>query len=172
MKEDKKNRVFLKILKCFVVLLLTVLAFVAVLATCSAKWALKTWNHLTADELVFHLRAPLDGTNHAMIDEFIKNCAVPAVVIAIVAAVLLVITGILKKKRLFWSISGIVLAASTGTTAFSAVNFWNSIDFGSYLDEQGQYSELIDGFYVDPSKVDIKFPDKKRNLVYIYIESM
>ena len=113
MKEDKKNRVFLKILKCFVVLLLTVLAFVAVLATCSAKWALKTWNHLTADELVFHLRAPLEGTNQAMIDEFIKNCAVPAVVIAIVAAVLLVITGILKKKRLFWSISGIVLAAST-----------------------------------------------------------
>ena len=75
MKEDKKNRVFLKILKCFVVLLLTVLAFVAVLATCSAKWALKTWNHLTADELVFHLRAPLEGTNQAMIDEFIKNCA-------------------------------------------------------------------------------------------------
>ena len=73
MKEDKKNRVFLKILKCFVVLLLTVLAFVAVLATCSAKWALKTWNHLTADELVFHLRAPLEGTNQAMIDEFIKN---------------------------------------------------------------------------------------------------
>ncbi len=172
MKEDKKNRVFLKILKCFVVLLLTVLAFVAVLATCSAKWALKTWNHLTADELVFHLRAPLEGTNQAMIDEFIKNCAVPAVVLAIVAAVLLVITGILKKKRLFWSISGIVLAASTGTTAFSAVNFWNSIDFGSYLDEQGQYSELIDGFYVDPSKVDIKFPEKKRNLVYIYMESM
>ena len=170
--KKKKERLALKVLKWVVIFLLLFWNFVAGLITCSAKWALKTWNHLTADELVFHFRAPLEGTNQGMINDFIKKCVVPAVLFAIVVTVILIIIVICEKTEIFWGISGVVLAISVGTSVLSAVNFWNKREFGSNLDKQGQYSELIDEFYVDPSTVNIKFPEKKRNLIYIYMESM
>lgn len=170
--EEKESNIFFKVLKEIGVVLSVVFVFVAVLVTCAAKWALKTWNHLTADELLFHLRAPLQGTNQAMIDAFIKKCTVPAVIIAVAAAVILAVSAAMKKRRIFRGFCIVIWSVSAGITTFSAVTFWKSIDFGSYLSKQGQYSELIDGFYVDPDSVDIRFPEKKRNLVYIYMESM
>lgn len=38
--------------------------------------------------------------------------------------------------------------------------------------EKGTARDFIESYYVDPSQVQIDFPDKKRNLVYIYLESM
>ena len=34
------------------------------------------------------------------------------------------------------------------------------------------YSTFIDDNYVDPSSVNITFPEQKRNLIYIFLESM
>ncbi len=38
--------------------------------------------------------------------------------------------------------------------------------------EKSTARDFIESYYVDPSQVQIDFPDKKRNLVYIYLESM
>ncbi len=38
--------------------------------------------------------------------------------------------------------------------------------------EKGTSRDFIESYYVDPAEVQIDFPDKKRNLVYIYLESM
>ena len=36
----------------------------------------------------------------------------------------------------------------------------------------GDESTFIEDNYVDPHEVKITFPDKKKNLIYIYLESM
>lgn len=43
---------------------------------------------------------------------------------------------------------------------------------GAYVKTQGSYSTFIDNYYVDPAKVEITFPGQKRNLIYIFLESM
>ena len=42
----------------------------------------------------------------------------------------------------------------------------------SYVASYFQTTKLYDQHYVDPSKVDLQFPAQKRNLIYIYMESM
>ncbi len=38
--------------------------------------------------------------------------------------------------------------------------------------EKGESRDFIESYYVDPANVDLVFPDKKRNLIFIYLESM
>ncbi len=47
-----------------------------------------------------------------------------------------------------------------------------SFYFTDYLKALSQASQVFEDHYVDPSKVTLAFPEKKRNLVYIYMESM
>ncbi len=49
---------------------------------------------------------------------------------------------------------------------------WNGLDVSNYMKGQSTYSTFIDDNYVDPSSVNITFPEQKRNLIYIFLESM
>ncbi|WP_443595822.1 hypothetical protein [Agathobacter sp.] len=73
----KKHKIILSI----GIILSTILAVVAALLAFSAKWMFKTWTNLTMDELVYHLTAPLDGTNADMIKDYCNKCAVPVILI-------------------------------------------------------------------------------------------
>lgn len=54
----------------------------------------------------------------------------------------------------------------------SIYNVWTKLDVGEYISGQNEFSTFIDDNYVDPRDVDIVFPEKKRNLIYIFLESM
>ena len=47
-----------------------------------------------------------------------------------------------------------------------------SFNVGDYLRALSQSSTVFEDHYVDPAGVGLKFPDRKQNLVYIYLESM
>ena len=64
------------ILSIVVMVLSTIICF-------SVKWMFDTWSNLTMDELMFHLAAPLDGTNEGMIREYLSMCVAPAVLVLI-----------------------------------------------------------------------------------------
>lgn len=148
----------------------TILALLASLLAFSAKWMFKTWTNLTMDELVYHLTAPLEGTNTDMIKDYCNECAVPAILI--LGCILFVIAanrnhaGILKK---------IAIVCSAGAVAVTGITVgvtWNGLDVSNYMKGQSTYSTFIDDNYVDPSSVNITFPEQKRNLIYIFLESM
>ena len=40
-----------------------------------------TWTNLSMEELVYHLTAPLEGTNEEMIWQYVRVCVVPTVLI-------------------------------------------------------------------------------------------
>lgn len=48
----------------------------------------------------------------------------------------------------------------------------SSFGVGNYLRALSQSSTVFEDHYVDPSSAGLKFPETKRNLVYIYLESM
>ena len=66
----------------------------------------------------------------------------------------------------------ICIALGIALSSYSLYNVWTTLDIDTYLHIQNSYSTLIEDNYVNPSQTTITFPEKKRNLIYIYLESM
>ena len=60
-------------------------------------------------------------------------------------------------------------AAILGITLYKA---WNKLDIGEYAENNSTYSDFIDLSYKDPDQTALTLPQQKRNLIYIYLESM
>ena len=148
----------------------TILALLASLLAFSAKWMFKTWTNLTMDELVYHLTAPLEGTNTDMIKDYCNECAVP--VLLILGCILFVIAANRKHAGILKKIAIVCSAGAVAVTGITVGVTWNGLDVSNYMKGQSTYSTFIDDNYVDPSSVNITFPEQKRNLIYIFLESM
>lgn len=135
----------------------------------SVDWMFDTWQHLRVEELIYHLNAPMSGTNEGMIKDYLSFCAVPAILLSLFMIILLINY---RKKRIYNSILYIFDAVSAGVLFGIVVYTWGELGIGSYLENHGTVSSFIDDNYVDPQYVDITFPEQRRNLIYIYLESM
>ena len=60
-------------------------------------WVLRTWANLKADELIYQLNAPMEGTNTDIIMDAVKSC-VPVMILCLAAVIGLFIL-FRKKKR-------------------------------------------------------------------------
>lgn len=143
---------------------------VSVLLAASITWMFQTWNHLTMDELMYQLQAPMDGTNRNMIMDYIKSC-IPITVIVLIAAILLLVL-IRKKKVIYRTAVVILFVGAAAIIVYYIAMAWDRLDIGNYTENQSTYSEFIDANYVDPAETELTFPETKRNLIYIFLESM
>ncbi len=123
------------------------------------------------DELVFHLQSPLEGTNTEMVQEYMKECLVPALMIFL-AVVIVVVVCCVKKWRYRYFSNGVILTVLLLVAGGSIYTTVQKLDVDGYMESKGSYSEFIDTYYVDPADVTITFPEQKRNLIYIFLESM
>lgn len=162
-------KVIKKVLCAIGTILAVILTMLASMICFSIEWMFDTWSNLTMDELIFHLTAPLEGTNEGMIKEYFSLCVAPTVLLLLFIIILLCAwRG--KKKYYVVMCAGIVVSlAVTGVTVRSA---WNSLDVGEYVEAQKTDSDFIEANYVNPADVEITFPEQKRNLIYIFLESM
>ena len=155
-------------------MIMTVLAFsgiaAALLLSFTLRWIFVTWPNLSMDELVFTINSPLEGTGNGMIVDYCKQCIVPTVIIFVCLLIVRILVCKFYKKM--QKVEGIALLVSAIVFAVFGGIAWKRLDIGDYLASNGQYSEFIDDNYVDPSTVELTFPEKKRNLIYIYLESM
>ena len=143
---------------------------IAMLLCFSIKWMFDTWANLTMDELIYHLKAPLEGTNEDMIWDYILKCILPTIIIFIIVYVIMKMIN--KKGRKNGKFLGVICVVSIGVMCISIYNVWTKLDVGEYISGQNEFSTFIDDNYVDPRDVDIVFPEKKKNLIYIFLESM
>lgn len=143
---------------------------VSILLGNSVRWMFKTWNHLTMDELMYQLNAPIEGTNTEMIREYINFC-IPSTIIGILAILMVII--VLRRKKV---ICGMLLMGVTATSViyagYSAKVVWERLDIENYSKNKSTLSYFIDTNYVDARDVELTFPEEKRNLVYLFLESM
>ena len=154
----------------FGTLLAVILSTTATLLCFSIIWMFQTWSNLSMDELMYHLTAPLEGTNESMIQEYLNSCAVPAILILFLVVILF--TGFRKRKKVYNLIMAVCIIVPLLAAGKSVSYAWDNLDVGTYVADQGVYSTFIDENYVDPRDTDISFPEQKRNLIYIFLESM
>lgn len=166
---NKIRAILVKIAVVFDIMLTAVFAFIAPLLLFSAWWMFRTWKNLTMDELVFHLTGPLEGTNSDIIIEYLLQCMIPSILILALTIIGMVI---FRKKKFFYLLDGVVLVIFIGLSFGTVYMTAEKLDVDGYLASQGTYSEFVDNNYVDPAEVSISFPEQKRNLIYIFLESM
>lgn len=166
--------VFLKFTKRTLYFLEAFLAIVlgvcSVLLSNSILWMFDTWSYLTMDELVYHLNSPMEGTSKEIIMEYVQYC-VPATILALL--VIMIVMIVFHKRKWLYHIAMIgIIIFSVLLAGYFLHMTWVRLDIANYSENKGTYSTFIDDNYVDPNDVVIRFPEQKRNLIYIYLESM
>ena len=141
---------------CILMILISVLGFILYNL---GNWVLDTWGLLSIDEIIFHLKVPLDGTNSDVVLDGINAC-VPLAVLVLFLSIFLIIG--LRNKHGKCMIALFLVAYEV----------YDELDVKEYLVSQKKESHFIEQNYVDPRTTKITFPEQKRNLIYIYLESM
>ena len=166
MTDKKKGRSPIGTVIGTVVFLL--LFFVAALVT----WTLGYWHDITFDEIVFYLSSPLEGTAGNVINAFILKVAVPAVLATVIFAVLAVVLRKKDKDKPRRIIAALLISVAALVSVIQLVRADRRYGIIRYIRSQNSTSEFVDTYYVAPAKDNVKFPEKKRNLIFIYLESM
>ncbi len=154
-------------------IILTVLAVflgtAAMLIYRSANWAMETWNDLSMEEIAYQMKTSVDGAGE-MVGLYIRQCVIITVIVLIA---LIVIFVLLRRKKMITHILRAVIAViSIIVIIVTYRQFDTEVGVTDYLENQDTYSSFIDDNYADPSEVELTFPEEKRNLIYIFLESM
>lgn len=133
-------------------------------------WVLDTWGLLSMDEIVFHLKVPLEGTNNDIVLEGVNAC-VPIACLVVMFMIVFMLG--MRRKKLIGSICLLLVAClCVSAGAQSLYTVYTELEVGEYLVNLNEESTFIQDEYVDPRSVEITFPEQKRNLIYIFLESM
>ena len=152
---------------CILMILVSVLGFILYNL---GNWVLGTWGLLSIDEIIFHLKVPLDGTNSDVVLDGINAC-VPLAVLVLFLSIFLII-GLRNKHGKCMIALFLVAVIACGSAGRAAYEVYDELDVKEYLVSQKKESHFIEQNYVDPRTTKITFPEQKRNLIYIYLESM
>ena len=172
-KMNAKN-VFIKTFKgifyTFEAVLVIVLGVFSVLLSNSIIWMFNTWSNLSMDELVYHLNTPMEGTSKDIILEYVEFC-VPATVLALIFMIIFIIA-FHKRKKIYHAAMAGVLLCSVLLAGYFLNMAWVRLDIANYSENKSTYSTFIETNYVNADDVELRFPEQKRNLIYIFLESM
>lgn len=163
--------------------------FFTTLAVYATQWLRATYGNISFDEILFTLSAPIRGTEGSLIDSFKRDALKPAVIITLVIFILLTILysffasssfkikiQLFKHKIHEFRISGLIpffllVVLNIGTIAATLNNCMDEVGIKEYYFNQTQNSTFIADNYVNPNDVTLTFPEQKRNLIHIYVES-
>lgn len=165
-----------KRIACIVIIVCLLVAFGA---TVTIDWLYETFGHLSMDEIIFHLKVPMQGSNTDIIFTFMKQCLwkviIPTAIIAFaliypMAKDIKIIREIHTAERKRTTL--VSLTISILILIVSINKIVETTDIKEYIENQTHDSNFIAKEYVRPEKTKIEFPEEKRNLIYIFLESM
>lgn len=176
-KPGKLILVLSVLLGIFQVLLIT-FSFVALF---SANWYATVYGQMGFDAVLFTLTAGLGGVDSGLVNSYLATVLPRALGLSAIVSVLLffrskkqIILTLFQKLRirLFplgpWLRSVIVLVLC-GSLLFAGTK---TSQLDQYISNIRATSNVYEDEYRDPKTTKITFPEKKRNLIYIYLESM
>lgn len=165
LKQAKKKKGFWTTV--FVILVCTV----AALLFFSVQWVFRTWPNLKMDELMYQLTAPTEGTASDMYWAYFYQAGIPTIVCLIVFVIVAITLSYASKQ--FRNKGKVALSiCSVICIGLSLAETNTKLDATKYFENKGEGSTFIESNYVDPKDVSLTFPEKKRNVIVLYLESM
>src|SRR5699024_7558941 len=156
----------------------SIVAFLGILLGVCSVWAVNSFGNMTFDQMVYTLSQPLGDSDPSQVINFIENPFLTTSVLFfiifnffLVFALYTVSTVKIKTRKK--SLLTPVIALTSFLVLISSI-FIGVMEIG-YADIKAYYfeeSDIYDRYYVDPTTVNVTFPEEKRNLIYIFLESM
>lgn len=143
--------------------LATVLLLAGFLSFFLALWYRDTYGDLGFDSVLYTLFSDLGGVQSGLITSLLLKAVVPGALCTVLAV------GLLFGER---TPGGVALASSVLLTLVLAAGGAVASGLHLYVYDMFRESAIFEKEYVDPDSVDIDFPEEKRNLIYIFLESM
>ena len=126
------------------------------------KWLFRTFERVALDEIVYHAKSSIDGTNPDMIWNYIGTSLLPAVGIWTVIFIGL----ILLRKKAFHKylilINSLFLCGLIVVVGHDAEERVGLLSYFRQVLSQDR-SDFIAVNYTDPREVELKFPEHRRN---------
>ena len=116
----------------------------------SSKWAYSYFGLSSFEQIVYHIKVPLEGTNTQFIFGWMKKCLLPGFIFGLIFSWIPI--NIAKLILLLCCIYGLC-----------------QIHFFSYIFNQFKKTDFFDKYYVESEVIS---PEKKMNFIHIYLESM
>lgn len=141
-------------------------------------WAITTYDKVSLNEITFHLHMPIKGTGGGLVLEGMLASILPAIGVAIFYVFLLYPRRrklnasrmpILRDSRVRMSIARFLVIVVVATLLLLVFSHFH---VAHYVHSQVTFSTFIESHYVDPHEVGLKAPQKKRNLIFIFLESI
>ena len=150
------------------------------------EYVLSSFSGITIDQLVFHMNTNLEGSNWST---FLPTLIQAGLYILIAVIGCTIVTFIqkyfvkkanryrkfnLKAKEMIKEYSLHFITTLCGFVAICIVlvSLADNYYLIDYLAARRIDTEIYDKYYVSTANVELTFPEKKKNLVYIYMESM
>ena len=128
------------------------------------------------EELYFYLFNGVTDSDNSLIIMGLKNCLPLILFSSIIIYIVfdnLILSSIMLKKikkiKYKWIIKLFLSILLFIISLFICMKNLNILDFLKY---QNSVSNFIEENYVNPKEVKINFPDKKRNIITIFVESL
>lgn len=158
------------------------------------NWSIDEYGKIPFSQIVFHLKVPLSGTSNDIIDEFIDGFMKDSLAVLIIALVILIVISIIniknkkeyvlkitkkKKNKTIVKTYRLFKIVKVVTALFVVINLiydicfvYTELGIHDYIKDLRNPTTLYEQYYVDTAKTKITFPEKKKNLIYIFVESM
>ena len=162
------------VIKKIIKILILIFVFLSGFFFMTVVWLIRTWADLTAGEVIFHLTQPLEGTNPEMVVSYLLKYFLP--VLIVMALVIAAAVFAHKKKKalpvyIIYFVGAVCLFVLTGLILEKKLGLLTYIR-SYYAATRGNGEDFIGDNYVDPKDAELTFPDKKRNVIFIYLESV
>ena len=174
-------------------ILLLIVFFLLFLLIRSANWFLLNFHEVEISTALYQIVSPLKGTESGVLNDYMNQCLYPSLSFAVIcvsvyticdmiAGQLLLVADIQIGSRTFCfrigegrlvKIVKIIILWTAFIILWAGV--WNravAVGLPEYIKSITDVSTIFETEYVDPEDVVITFPDRKRNLILIYMESM
>ena len=151
-KLRKKSNVFLIILLSF-----------CILVFCSAVWYIKICGKTGFDSVVFTLFAGTENSNPIFFKLYFLYAVLPAAAVSAIICTAIFLP--LKSKQFLKKLISLILCAVLIISSFTFSGL------SSYALNGLLKSNIIDKEYADPKTIEVTFPEEKKNLIHIFLES-
>lgn len=184
------KKILRKSLKIIASALYIIICYLGLIIIFSTNWAQYNYSFDSFNQILYTLTSSVTKTSSEIIESFIfENLVIPLIIIIIVILLKLLITSFFKNSKIIITLNigkkTFVIPIRKSLTlkifyilfpiillSFSIYYGMNKLYIIDYITSTSQTSDFIELEYIDPEKVDIEFPEEKRNLIYIYLESM
>lgn len=150
------------------------------------QWLATRYDRISLEQILYQMQTSISGTSKKLTSSAAIRVGIFGILLTIAQIILyMLLSGSAKDKLKKWTnyikyCSGGVckffaqrlIPLSLGMLLISVMIFVVRLDVLAYVGNSMTDSDFIEQHYVDPQATQLTFPEEKRNLIYIFLESM